>query len=43
MPWGMVMYGEEEEEMMAVSTDPVIQQIWDGKIVAEYSPTPQES
>ena len=41
LPWGMVLYGEEEEEMMAESTDPVIQTIWREKIVTPYSPTPQ--
>ena len=37
----MVLYGEEEEEMMANSEDPVIRKIWDDKIVAEYSQVPQ--
>ena len=37
----MVLYGEEEEEMMQKSTDPVIKQIWDGKIVEKYAPTPK--
>lgn len=41
LPWGMVLYGEEEEEMMARSTDPVIKTIWNDKYVAEYSPTPK--
>ncbi|XP_059088023.1 glutamate receptor ionotropic, NMDA 2D-like isoform X1 [Tigriopus californicus] len=41
LPWGMVLYGEEEEEMMAESTDPVIQVIWRDKIVTEYSQVPQ--
>jgi len=25
LPWGMVLYGEEEEELMANSEDPIIQ------------------
>jgi len=37
----MVLYGEEEEEMMAQSTDPVIKTIWDDKVVVDYSPTPK--
>ena len=37
----MVLYGEEEEEMMQKSTDPVIKRIWDEKIVEEYAPTPK--
>lgn len=41
LPWGMVLYGEEEEEMMAESTDPIIQIIWRDKIVTEYSQVPQ--
>jgi hypothetical protein len=41
LPWGMVLYGEEEEEMMAKSTDPVIKRIWNEKIVTEYAPTPK--
>ncbi len=41
LDWKMVLYGEEEEEMMAQSEDPVVKEIWDRKIVEEYSPTPQ--
>ena len=37
----MVLYGEEEEEMMEKSADPVIRRIWDEKIVEEYAPTPK--
>ena len=40
LPWGMVLYGEEEEQMMASS--PVgsdIRTIWDQKIIKPYSPT----
>ena len=37
----MVLYGEEEEEMMANSNDPIIKTIWQSKIEAEYSPVPQ--
>ena len=41
LSWAMVLYGEEEEEMMQKSTDPVIKQIWEEKIVEEYSPSPK--
>ena len=41
LPWGMVLYGEEEEEMMANSEDPIIQTIWNEKIVAPYNAVPQ--
>ena len=41
LPWGMVLYGEEEEELMANSEDPIIQTIWNDKIVAEYNQVPQ--
>ena len=41
LPWAMVLYGEEEEEMMENSKDPVIKEIWDNKIVEEYAPTPK--
>ena len=35
LPWGMVLYGEEEEEMMASSPEgSVIRRIWDEKIVS---------
>ena len=43
LPWGMVLYGEEEEQMMASS--PVgsdIRTIWDQKIIKPYSPTVAE-
>ena len=43
LSWAMVLYGEEEEEMMQRSTDPVIRRIWDEKIVEEYAPTPKVS
>ena len=26
--WGLILYGEEEEKVMAASTDPVISKIW---------------
>jgi len=42
LSWGMVLYGEEEEEMMAESPDPVIQRIWQEKEVKPYSPTVAE-
>ena len=41
LPWGMVLYGEEEEEMMAKSKDPVIKRIWNEKYVEEYAPIPK--
>ena len=28
LPWGLILYGEEEEKVMAASTDPIISQIW---------------
>ena len=40
LEWGMVMYGEEEERMMAESTDPVISTIWRDKIEEPYRPIP---
>ena len=39
----MVMYGEEEERMMAQSTDPVISTIWKYKIEEPYRPIPPVS
>ncbi len=41
LPWQMVLYGEEEEEMMAQSQDSVIKAIWTGKQVVDYAPTPK--
>ena len=43
LEWGMVMYGEEEERMMAQSKDPVISAIWKYKIEEPYRPTPPVS
>ena len=43
LSWAMVLYGEEEEEMMQKSTDPVIKRIWDEKMVEEYAPSPKVS
>ncbi|TRY80649.1 hypothetical protein TCAL_06502, partial [Tigriopus californicus] len=43
LPWAMVLYGEEEEKFMAVSKDPVIQRIWQDKVVIDFSPTPDVS
>ena len=43
LEWGMVMYGEEEERMMAQSTDPVISAIWKYKVEEPYRPTPPVS
>ena len=28
LSWGLILYGEEEEKVMAASTDPVISKIW---------------
>ena len=43
LPWGMVLYGEEEEMMMANSPlGSDIRTIWDGKIIKPYSPTVAE-
>ena len=28
LPWGMVLYGEDEERLMQQSQDPIIQTIW---------------
>ena len=39
LPWGMVLYGEEEEEMMANSQDPIIQTIWNQKIEGIFKKT----
>ena len=43
LSWAMVLYGEEEEEMMQKSADPVIKRIWDEKMVEEYAPSPKAS
>ena len=43
LEWGMVMYGEEEERMMAQSTDPVISAIWKYKVEEPYRPNPPVS
>ena len=43
LPWGMVLYGEEEEQMMASSPEGSdIRTIWDEKIIKPYSPTVAE-
>lgn len=43
LPWGMVLYGEEEEELMANSPiGSTIRTIWDEKNVMPYSPTVAE-
>jgi hypothetical protein len=36
LPWDMVLYGEELEDALAISEEPVPRAIWDGKIVAEF-------
>ena len=43
LEWGMVMYGEEEERMMAESTDPVISTIWRDKVEEPYRSNPPVS
>ena len=40
MPIGMMLYGEEEEGLMAISQDPLIKYIWEKKHVVEFTPTP---
>lgn len=43
LPWGMVLYGEEEEEMMASSPlGSDVRTIWDDKNIKPYSPTVAE-
>ena len=43
LPWGMVLYGEDEERLMAQSQDPIIQTIWRDKITEIYRPVPPVS
>ena len=41
LPWGLILYGEEEERIMAQSTDPVISTIWKNKDIeplGQYPP-----
>lgn len=40
LKWGMVLYGEDIEVMMAHSKDPVISKIWSDKIVVQFEPSP---
>ena len=28
LPWGLMLYGEEEEKFLEVSTDPILSAIW---------------
>ena len=28
LPWGLILYGEEEEKFLEASTDPVLSAIW---------------
>ena len=28
LPWGLILYGEEEEKLLEASTDPVLSAIW---------------
>ena len=32
LPWGLILYGEEEEGIMEASKDEVIQKIWQVKL-----------
>ena len=32
LPWEMGIYGEEEEELMANTDDPIMKEIWENKI-----------
>nr|XP_040569314.1 glutamate receptor ionotropic, delta-2-like [Lepeophtheirus salmonis] len=41
LPWGMILYGELEESIMAQSKDKIVQKIWADKIVLEYQVLPQ--
>ena len=43
MPIGMMLYGEEEEGLMAISQDPLIKYMWETKHVDEFTPTPDVS
>ena len=36
LPWDMVLYGEELEDALAVTTEPIPRAIWDGKIIEEF-------
>ena len=38
LPWKMVLYGEVEETLMQESKDPIIQAIWNGKTVTDFTP-----
>ena len=41
LPWGLILYGEEEERIMAQSKDPVISTIWENKDIeplGQYPP-----
>ena len=43
LPVGIMLYGEEEEGLMAISEDPLIKHIWDTKYLIDFSPTPDVS
>ena len=34
--WGLILYGEEEEKVMAASTDPVMSKVWGVSIFLNY-------
>ena len=38
LTWDLILYGEEIENYMATTNDPVIRTIWDNKQVVEYDP-----
>ncbi|CAB4063250.1 unnamed protein product [Lepeophtheirus salmonis] len=38
LPWGMVLYGEDEERIMAETTDPYLKRLWEEKRVMKYIP-----
>ena len=40
LPWAMVLYGEDEQRMMAESQNPIIKTIWEEKITEKYQPVP---
>ena len=40
LPWGMIFYGELEQQIMETSSDPTIKAIWDGMTEFPYTPKP---
>ncbi len=43
LPWHMVLYGEAFQQAMATSKNPVVREIWQGKIVTSYAQQPNVS